>query len=68
MERDLNVIVVEPKWLFSYQLLNGNTIVLIFYSNGALLGQRHFGLRYIAYWPDNLPTCILKIFVQLFHK
>ena len=58
MERDLNVIVVEPKRLFSYQLLNGNTIVLIFYSNGALLGQRHVGLRYIAYWPDNLLTCL----------
>ena len=58
MERDLNVIVVEPKRLFSYQLLNGNTIVLIFYSNGALLGQRNVGLRYIAYWPDNLPTCL----------
>ena len=39
-----------------------------FYSNGALLGQRHVGLRYIAYWPDNLPTCILKILVQRFHK
>ena len=56
MERGLNVIVVEPKRLFSYQLLNGNTIVSVFYSNGALLGQRHFGLRYIAYWPDNLQT------------
>ena len=54
--------------MFSCQLLNGNTIVSIFYSNGALLGQRHVGLRYIAYWPDNLPTCILKILVQLSHK
>ena len=68
MERDLNVIVLEPKRLFSYQLLNGNTIVSVFYSNGALLGQRHVGLRYIAYWPDNLPTCILKILVQLFQQ
>ena len=68
MERDLNVIVVEPKRLFSYQLLNRNTIVSVFYRHGALLGQRHVGLRYIAYWPDNLPTCILKIFVQLFQQ
>ena len=56
MERGLNVIVVEPKRLFCYQLSNGNTIFSVFYSNGALLGQRHFGLRYIAYWPDNLQT------------
>ena len=68
MERDLNVIVVEPKRLFSYQLLNGNTIVSVFYSNGALLGQRHVGLRYIAYWPDNLQTWILKILVHLFQQ
>ena len=44
MERDLNVIVLEPKRLFSYQLVNGYTIISIFYSNGALLGQRHVGL------------------------
>ena len=68
MERGLNVIVVEPKRLFSCQLLNGNTIVSVFYSNGGLLGQRYVGLRYIAYWPENLQTCILKILVQLFHK
>ena len=68
MERGLNVIVVEPKRLFSYQLLNGNTIVSVFYSNGALLGQRHVGLRYIAYCPDNLQTCILQILVQLFQQ
>ena len=68
MERDFNVTVMEPKRLFIYQLSNGKTIVSVFYNNGALLGQRHFGLRYIAYWPDNLPTCILKILVQLFHK
>ena len=68
MERDLNVIVAEPKRLFSYQLLNGNTIVSVFYSNGALFGQRHVGLRYIPCWLDNLQTCILKIFVQLFQQ
>ena len=68
MRGGLNVIVVEPKRLFSYQLLNGNTIVSVFYSNGALLDQRHVGLRYIAYWSDNLQTCILQILVQLFQQ
>ena len=49
MERDLNGIVVEPKRLFSYQRLNRNPIVSIFFCNWALLGQLHVELRYIAY-------------------
>ena len=68
MERDLNGIVAEPKRLFSYQRLNRNSIVSIFVCNGALLGQLHVELCYIAYWPDNLLTCILKILVQLFQQ
>ena len=68
VERDLNGIVVEPKRLFSYQRLNRNPIVWIFFCNGALLGQLYVELRYKAYWPDNLLTCILKILVQLFEQ
>ena len=68
MEGDLNGIVVEPKRLFSYQRLNRNLMVAIFVSSGALLGQLHVELRYIAYWPDNLLTCNLKILVQLFQQ
>ena len=68
MERDLNGIVVEPKRLFSYQRLNRNPMVSIFFCNGALLGQLHVELRHITYWPDNLLTCILKILVQLFQQ
>ena len=59
MERDLNGIVVEPKRLFSYQRLNRNPMLSIFFCNGALLGQLHVELRYITYWPDNLLTCIV---------
>ena len=68
VERDLNGIVVEPKRLFSYQRLNRNPMVSIFFCNGALLGQLHVELRHIIYWPDNLLTCILKILVQLFQQ
>ena len=38
------------------------------FCNGALLGQLHVELRYKAYWPDNLLTCILKILVQRFEQ
>ena len=68
VERDLNGIVVEPKRLFSYQRLNRNPMVSIFFCNGAQLGQLHVELRHITYWPDNLLTCILKILVQLFQQ